>query len=173
MCDDLHTAVVRIARFLGGRAEALIQNPAALAKIIAESRIDSMKKNQTRWFPGQHMNADFIRKGGSRDWTNYMSKEQSDRLSAIARTRLAETDAASWWMYEMAWDEDELSSNMPEIVVTTDDENDDVEEEYSVSRRNSLLLPPDNLGPYLPERRNSFDSIASSGYGSVWSMAVN
>lgn len=99
-----------------------------------------------------------------------MSREQSDRLDSIWRTRMADTLAECWWKYEMNWDEDLMS--IPEIVLSTEDEEEDeVESEsdeqfLSVSRRNSSLY---TLSPYMPNRCNSIDSVASSGFGSVWS----
>jgi hypothetical protein len=97
-----------------------------------------------------------------------MSREQSDRLDSIWRTRMADTIAECWWKYEMNWDEDLMS--IPEIVLSTEDE-DEAESEneepfLSVSRRNSSLY---TLSPYMPNRCNSIESVASSGFGSVWS----
>lgn len=94
-----------------------------------------------------------------------MNREQSDRLDAIWRTRMAGTIAEDWWQYEMAWDED--LTVMPEIVLTTEDEAESENEEpfVSVSRRSSIYT----LTPYMPNRRNSMESVASSGFGSVWS----
>ncbi|CAD5225614.1 unnamed protein product [Bursaphelenchus okinawaensis] len=172
MFDDLETAVYKIGQFLGGNAKNLVENQEILTKIVEDSKIDSMKKNQERYFPAQHLTSDFIRRGGSRDWTNYMSREQSDRMDAIFRTRMAGTEAADWWKLEQAWDMEDVLS-MPDIVITSDDDDFDCAEEMcSVSRRVSFLLSPDRV-PFMPERRNSIDSIASSGYGSVWSMAIN
>ncbi|KAI6189646.1 Sulfotransfer-1 domain-containing protein [Aphelenchoides bicaudatus] len=167
MFDDLSDAIQKIGHFLGGHASEIVDNPRLLAKVVKESHIDSMKKNQGRWFPSAHLNRDFIRKGGSRDWKNYMNKEQSDRLDAIWRTRMAGSIAEQWWQYEMAWDED--LSVMPEIVLPVEDETEsEAEEPYMSSRRSSVYT----LTPYMPNRRNSMESVASSGYGSVWSLAT-
>lgn len=52
MCSDLESAVYKIGKFLGGRAAELVDDPEMLGLVVAESRIDSMKENQSRWFPG-------------------------------------------------------------------------------------------------------------------------
>lgn len=46
----------------------------------------------------------FVRKGGSRDWKNHFSREQSDRLDALFQSKLAGTPAANWWESEMRCD---------------------------------------------------------------------
>jgi hypothetical protein len=55
MFDDLTDAVRKIGHFLGGRATTIVDDPEQLAKVAKESHIDSMKKNQNRWFPGGHL----------------------------------------------------------------------------------------------------------------------
>lgn len=78
---------------------------------------------------------------------------------------MAGTVAEHWWQYETNWEEEIVV--MPEIVVPVEEESvsDNEEPFVSVSRRSSLYT----LTPYMPNRRNSMESVASSGYGSVWS----
>ncbi|KAK0407655.1 hypothetical protein QR680_003516 [Steinernema hermaphroditum] len=168
MVADLTTAVVKIGHFLGGRAAELVNDPVTLRKIVDESTIDSMKQNQGRWFPSANLRAQtFIRKGGSRDWKNYFTREQSDQLDAVFRTRLAGTIAAKWWHAEMRWDDEELDSSFD------DEELDEFTDMPSVSRRGSLITsPPMAIGSRHHDRDTLLPaglSSASTGYGSVWS----
>uniref|UniRef100_A0A914DCG8 Sulfotransferase domain-containing protein n=1 Tax=Acrobeloides nanus TaxID=290746 RepID=A0A914DCG8_9BILA len=164
MVEDLESAVVKIGNFLGGRAKEMVNDPEILARVVLESKIDAMKKNQTRWFPSSNLRKEtFIRKGGSRDWKNYFTKEQSDRLDAIIRTRLAGTEAEHWWKYEMSWED------IPEIILP---EDDDTESLPSVSRRASISSISSSSGYNSDDRRSSLISSLSisTGYGSLWSQ---
>uniref|UniRef100_A0A1I7XMN3 Sulfotransfer_1 domain-containing protein n=1 Tax=Heterorhabditis bacteriophora TaxID=37862 RepID=A0A1I7XMN3_HETBA len=170
MVENLEGAVYKIGVFLGGNAQKLVETPHRLETVVKNSRIDAMKKDQKRWFPESQFcrhKSEFIRKGGSRDWKNYLKKEQSDRLDAIFRTRMAGTAAEKWWIEEMAWD------NLPITFITHLDIEDDFE---SVSRRGSfcssidVAKDPRNLLTYRSDRRSSFVSLLSSGYGSAWSL---
>jgi hypothetical protein len=80
---------------------------------------------------------------------------------------MAGSVAEDWWQYEMAWEED--LTMMPEIVLPAEQEHEPENEEpfVSVSRRSSIYT----LTPYVPGRRDSVGSVASSGYGSVWGAA--
>ena len=49
----------------------------------------------------------FIRKGCTRDWKNHMSREQSDRMDALFKQRMAGTRAENWWRDEMRWEDEE------------------------------------------------------------------
>jgi hypothetical protein len=51
MCADLELAVYRVGKFVGGRATQLVNDSVQLHRIVAKSQIDSMRKNQGRWFP--------------------------------------------------------------------------------------------------------------------------
>lgn len=55
MVSDLEGAVFQIGNFLGGRAAEMVNDPEILARIVSESKIDAMKKNQTRWFPSANL----------------------------------------------------------------------------------------------------------------------
>jgi hypothetical protein len=52
MLADLEGAVRRIGLFLGGRAADIVRDPVSLARVVTESRVDAMRQNQSRWFPG-------------------------------------------------------------------------------------------------------------------------
>uniref|UniRef100_A0A915ATF2 Sulfotransferase domain-containing protein n=1 Tax=Parascaris univalens TaxID=6257 RepID=A0A915ATF2_PARUN len=113
MFADLREAVIKIGHFLGGKAAEMVNDEEILQSIIDSSTLNSMKKDQWRWFPENNLHQNtFIRKGGSRDWKNYFTLEQSDRLDAIFRELLGGTVAENWWIEEMAWDaEDEISED--------------------------------------------------------------
>ncbi|KAI6186811.1 Sulfotransfer-1 domain-containing protein [Aphelenchoides besseyi] len=167
MFENLDEAIQKIGHFIGGNAADMVDDSVQLEKIVNESHIDAMKKNQSRWFPGNHLRQEnFIRKGGSRDWKNYMNREQSDRLDAIFRTRMAGTIAEDWWQYEMAWD-DEVEEVA--ININSEDEVESDSEDFRSVSRSSVYTPT----PYMPTRRDSMDSLASSGFGSEWSVAIN
>ncbi|KAL3076341.1 hypothetical protein niasHS_013612 [Heterodera schachtii] len=108
MLNDLEGSVRKIGHFLGGHAEKLVNDQQTLSSIVAESRLEAMQRDQQRWFPGTALNGEsFVRKGTSRDWKNYMSKEQSDRMDGAFRQKLAGTVAENWWRTEMRWNEAE------------------------------------------------------------------
>lgn len=52
MLSDLRGSILKIGNFLGGRAASIVNEEQYLERVVAESQIDAMKKNQTRWFPG-------------------------------------------------------------------------------------------------------------------------
>lgn len=106
MWADLRTAVKKIGHFLGGKAAEIVDDNKQLERVVNESKIDSMKKDQSRWFPADNLRGKpFIRKGGSRDWKNYFSKEQSDRMDKEWQMQVAGTVAENWWKAEMSWEE--------------------------------------------------------------------
>ena len=55
MWENLGDAVKKIGRFLGGRAAQKIENKEEFKRIVDESKIDSMKKDQSRWFPADNL----------------------------------------------------------------------------------------------------------------------
>lgn len=106
MCTDLRQATRQIGEFLGGRAAERVQDEISLSLIVENSTLKSMKKDQWRWFPENNLHQiGFIRKGGSGDWRNYFTREQSDYLDALFWKYLNGTAAEHWWKKEMAWDE--------------------------------------------------------------------
>lgn len=81
-----------------------------------------MKKDQTRWFPEDNLRGmPFIRKGGSRDWKNYFSRSQSDRIDAQWRREVAGTIAENWYKNEMDWNEPEDDEGIMEDFSSTED----------------------------------------------------
>jgi Sulfotransferase domain len=50
MCADLESVVFRIGMFIGGRARQLVEDAEVLGRIVAESRFERMRENQSRWF---------------------------------------------------------------------------------------------------------------------------
>ncbi|XGW06131.1 hypothetical protein V3C99_016452 [Haemonchus contortus] len=168
MVKDLEGSIYKIGMFLGGEAEKLVKDPARLEVVVQNSGIEAMKKDQKRWFPESQFfrhKSEFIRKGGSRDWKNYFTREQSDRMDALFRTRLAGTVAEKWWQEEMAWDQ------LPIFALNHLDLDDDIQ---SVSRRGSFSLQVDSIkepNSHLSDRRSSYASLLSTGYGSVWSLS--
>ncbi|GMR52022.1 hypothetical protein PMAYCL1PPCAC_22217, partial [Pristionchus mayeri] len=104
MVADLRSAIIKIAKFLGGSAAELIKDESKLERVVSASNISSMKENQERWFPKDQLHEmKFIRKGGSRDWKNHFTHEQSERLDELFRQRCSLNGAARWWKDEMAW----------------------------------------------------------------------
>ena len=48
--NDLEDAIREIGHFLGGRAAEIVNDVGQLERVVAASRIDAMKENQSRWF---------------------------------------------------------------------------------------------------------------------------
>ncbi|GMS94021.1 hypothetical protein PENTCL1PPCAC_16196, partial [Pristionchus entomophagus] len=81
MIAVLKSSVVKIANFIGGNVAELIRNEKQLSRIVNSSTVESMMKNQQRWFPKNTLaRRPFIRKGGSRDWKTHFSNEQSEQM---------------------------------------------------------------------------------------------
>ncbi|GMR59617.1 hypothetical protein PMAYCL1PPCAC_29812, partial [Pristionchus mayeri] len=119
MVADLRSAVIKIANFLGGEADELIKDEQKLERIVCDSSLSSMKKNQERWFPNEQLHrGEFIRKGGSRDWKNQFTFEQSQLLDKRFRERCSSNDAAEWWKTEMAWNDENVIS--PSLELSSD-----------------------------------------------------
>ncbi|KAF8376500.1 hypothetical protein PRIPAC_82929 [Pristionchus pacificus] len=105
MVADLRASVIQIGSFLGGKAAELVQNEEHLMRIVESSTFSSMKTNQQRFYPnGISFRKDsFVRKGGSRDWTNKFSHEQSLKIDRRLKEECSETIAVNWWLTEMEW----------------------------------------------------------------------
>ncbi|VDM99111.1 unnamed protein product [Thelazia callipaeda] len=184
MYANLRHSVQQIGQFIGGKAAERIQNDQILDQIVENSTIKSMKKDQWRWFPENNLHQNtFIRKGGSRDWKNYFSREQSDRLDSIFHERLDGTIAEQWWKDEMAWNLEENDNNDDEyddgIDLDFNGLSDDTNSSRS-SRRASLEDSEQDsiinamgfsnlqnaLQKYIPWRER-LSSQSSSGYNSL------
>ncbi|PAV71850.1 hypothetical protein WR25_12474 [Diploscapter pachys] len=177
MYADLESHIYKIGQFLGGEAQKLVENPERLATVVANSSIDAMKKDQKRWFPENVLRkSEFIRKGGSRDWKNHFTREQSDKMDDVFRTRLAGTVALNWWHYEMAWNDLPIS-----LDINLYDTDEGIEDEEDLRRGScdaldtlpSLSASSSMLSVHRPDRRYSYVSLLSTGYGSVWSLGSN
>ncbi|GMR44905.1 hypothetical protein PMAYCL1PPCAC_15100, partial [Pristionchus mayeri] len=75
---------------------------------LEASSLASMKVNQGRWIPDKWQRGEFIRKGGSRNWKEHFSYEQSLRMDKRFRERCGLTAAAEWWREEMAWNDEDV-----------------------------------------------------------------
>uniref|UniRef100_A0A914VLV6 Sulfotransferase domain-containing protein n=1 Tax=Plectus sambesii TaxID=2011161 RepID=A0A914VLV6_9BILA len=107
MLQDLPSAIVKLGKFVGGRSSELVDDNEVLKRITEQSKVEAMAQDQWRWFPEGNMNPNqrpFIRQGKKRDWINYLSKEQSDRMDALFKLRMKGTIAEHWWQDEMSWD---------------------------------------------------------------------
>ncbi len=51
----LEGAVKKMARFLGPEVERLVEDPKVLRKIVEDSSMGSMKKNEHRFIPSVHL----------------------------------------------------------------------------------------------------------------------
>uniref|UniRef100_A0A914DUI1 Sulfotransferase domain-containing protein n=1 Tax=Acrobeloides nanus TaxID=290746 RepID=A0A914DUI1_9BILA len=110
MLEDIDAIVKKIGFFIGGNAAETVSNTISLQQVIEQSRFDSMKENQDRLFV--HVESyfegggNFMRKGCKRDWKNYLTREQSERIDQAFVKHLTGTIAENWWKEEMKWDED-------------------------------------------------------------------
>lgn len=122
----------------------------------------------------------FVRKGGSRNWKNHMTREQSDRIDAEFRRQFEGTLAANWWRKEMAW---ELDGQESEFLLNDDDfysqrsnnlpTNDDDVEDEGIFDINSSIKPTEPSKaitiPVPAWRKYSTAYSLSSGFGSLFS----
>uniref|UniRef100_A0A915D2R3 Sulfotransferase domain-containing protein n=1 Tax=Ditylenchus dipsaci TaxID=166011 RepID=A0A915D2R3_9BILA len=145
MFADLESTVLKIGNFLGAESDQMV--------------------------PGSVLHKPtFIRKGGSRDWKNYMTKDQSDALDNLYKRKMAGTVAANWWQAEMSWEEmPETPSPVAQTAFNFDLTPPEAEPEeeqpfrrtaFSFSHLNSLMLE---------ECRETEGSVTSSGYNSMYS----
>jgi sulfotransferase len=98
MSAEPRAAVVAIGEFLGGAAARSARNEQLVTQIVAESSINSMRKNQERWSSERPKDMpEFVRKGIVGDWLNYFSKAQAQRLAARFVERTRGTPAENLW----------------------------------------------------------------------------
>lgn len=50
MCEDLESAIIKIGNFIGGKAAQIVNSYNSLQQVVHNSKIESMKINQERWF---------------------------------------------------------------------------------------------------------------------------
>uniref|UniRef100_A0AC35U274 Sulfotransfer_1 domain-containing protein n=1 Tax=Rhabditophanes sp. KR3021 TaxID=114890 RepID=A0AC35U274_9BILA len=155
MLADLEGSIVKVGQFYGDVCQKDISNPHHLAEVTSNSTLEAMKENQERWFPKGVLHEEtFIRKGNARDWKNYFSKSQSDRLDAKFQKMFGNSEAAGWWKNEMAWDNNK-------------NEEDSAFEDVSPcdSRRNSTTIAK-RFVPIIKNDSIYFGSSFDSGVGS-------
>ncbi|VDK66969.1 unnamed protein product [Onchocerca ochengi] len=179
MCADLRQSILKIGEFLGGKAAKNVRDEAILSQIVTNSTIKSMKQDQWRWFPENNLRQNtFIRKGGSGDWKNYFTREQSDRLDAIYHKYLTGTIAEHWWEEEMTWDKAEedigiegdlsFTSAAEECCSSTASSrrgSSDYSRGYSIESTDLNFLNT-TIQKYIPWRER-ISSQSSSGYNSL------
>lgn len=91
-------AVRRIALFLGDAAAEAAGDPAALAGVVREAGIESMRRDQRRWSSARPAWAtEFVRKGAVGDWQTLFTPDQAAALLAKFEARLGGTPLESLW----------------------------------------------------------------------------
>jgi len=95
-----------------------------------------------------------------------MSKEQSDKMDRMFKKKLAGTIAANWWSAEMSWEEPTEESNNAAPNFSLDITPPDSEPEDENTNKN--LFSNFHL-QNSDARRGSVESVASSGYSSLYS----
>lgn len=91
-------AVLRIAEFLGGRAEALVRDAERLAVVVRASDFSAMRRDQDRWSSARPADKpQFVRKGVVGDWRSQFTAEQARRLAEKFAARTAGTGIEELW----------------------------------------------------------------------------
>uniref|UniRef100_A0A1I7Y8I2 Sulfotransfer_1 domain-containing protein n=1 Tax=Steinernema glaseri TaxID=37863 RepID=A0A1I7Y8I2_9BILA len=104
LVKDLKAEIIKIGEFLGGKAVDIVSDPSRLQPIMDSASLESMKKDQKRWFPNVLRNPEsFIRKAIPGDWRNYLSVVQSDRIDRMFEKNFQNTALDGWWKAEMEW----------------------------------------------------------------------
>jgi hypothetical protein len=98
MLADPRAAVVAVGAFLGGSAARVAAEPALVARVVAASSFDGMRRDQRRWSSERPADMpEFVRKGVVGDWAKHFSREQAARLVAKFAERTRGTSAATLW----------------------------------------------------------------------------
>src|SRR5882672_9988212 len=98
MLVDPRAAVVTLGEFVGGEAARAAGDASLVARIVAASSFDSMKRDQSRWSSQRPANMpEFVRKGVVGDWANHFNRRQRARLLAKLEERLGGTTGADLW----------------------------------------------------------------------------
>uniref|UniRef100_A0A0K0FTM2 Sulfotransferase 6B1 (inferred by orthology to a human protein) n=1 Tax=Strongyloides venezuelensis TaxID=75913 RepID=A0A0K0FTM2_STRVS len=106
MCKDLKGNIIKIARFLGGNANRVLEDPKLLDEVVETCTFKSMHdKNELFSSQITMRTKTFIRKGGSKNWKKYLTKEQSDLIDKKFNEYFKDTILGNLWVEEMAWDE--------------------------------------------------------------------
>lgn len=95
---DPASGIRRIAQFLGTRALASVSTDAALARVVDETSLTSMRRDQQRWSSARPAWAPaFVRRGGVGDWRSLFTPRQARALLAKFERRLAGTGIGDLW----------------------------------------------------------------------------
>ncbi len=98
MKQNPQNAILKIADFLGEQYLEQVQNLEVMNLVLEHSSFKSMSQDQTRWSSQRPENMPpFIRKGEIGDWQNYLSLEQTRRLTEQLQVRTQGTDIAALW----------------------------------------------------------------------------
>ncbi|MDJ0601708.1 MAG: sulfotransferase domain-containing protein [Crocosphaera sp.] len=101
MKTDLKSIIIKIAKFLGDNYIKCIENEKILNKIIINSSLENMKKEQQRWSSKRPENMpSFVRKGEIGDWKNYFSSEQQQRLTEKFMMKTSGTNLETLWLHQ-------------------------------------------------------------------------
>lgn len=98
---NLKSIIIKIANFLEDDYLNCIKDEEILNKIIVNSSLEKMKKDQQRWSSKRPENMpSFVRKGKIGDWENYFSSEQKQRLTEKFIIRTTGTGIKNLWSNE-------------------------------------------------------------------------
>ncbi|CEF69897.1 Sulfotransferase 6B1 [Strongyloides ratti] len=104
MCKDLKSNIIKIAKFLGGNANRILEDSKLLDKVVDVCTFKSMhEKNEIFSSDITMRTKTFIRKGGSKNWKNYLTKEQSDLIDKKFYEYFKGTILENLWIDEMSW----------------------------------------------------------------------
>lgn len=96
---NLNMIIIEVANFLKGDYLNCIENKQILNKIIDDSSLENMKKDQQRWSSERPENMpSFVRKGEIGDWKKYFSDEQKQRLTEKFLMKTSATDLKNLWL---------------------------------------------------------------------------
>jgi hypothetical protein len=96
--EDPAAGIAAIARFMAGRAAALVEDSDRLTGIVEESSFGRMRRDQRRWSSQRPADMpQFVRKGIVGDWRSSFSAEQARRLAAKFDERTRGSGAALLW----------------------------------------------------------------------------
>ena len=90
--------IARIAAFLGETAQASIADASALDRLVEESSLDAMRRDQQRWSSLRpEWATPFVRKGEIGGWRSVLTPGQTRALLAKFDRRLGGTAAEALW----------------------------------------------------------------------------
>uniref|UniRef100_A0A0K0F406 Sulfotransferase 6B1 (inferred by orthology to a human protein) n=1 Tax=Strongyloides venezuelensis TaxID=75913 RepID=A0A0K0F406_STRVS len=104
MSKDLEGYIKIIGNFIGGKAIDTLNDEKKIKQIVENSKIQSMQKGVPQIVIETTMNPKFFRKGCSRDWKNYFTKEQSDIVDQKFSQYFGNTEVNNWWTKELSWE---------------------------------------------------------------------